>query len=126
MDQDELTARVMRLGSGFVRHLQIVGYKEERMGNGVGSAPHLIFLPVVEFRAADRAVRFKDWRGASAASGLNIQVPVLYSAADPSVAMIERGARDWIPWAPTFVLGVFLSLVAAQGWLARLKARKHA
>jgi hypothetical protein len=31
--------------------------------------------------------------------------------------MIDRPLRNWIPWAPTFVIGSFLLLVGAMGKL---------
>ena len=99
---------------------RIVDYKEERIGNRIGTGTNrMVFMPVVEFRAGDHAVRFKDWKGSSVAAGLRTSVPVIYRSAEPSVAMIDRPVWNWIPWAPAFLLGFFLSLVAIKGRLTK-------
>ena len=69
------------------------------------------FMPIVEFKLGDRTIRFKDWMGSSVAAGLNNPVPVIYDSSEPSVAMIDRPVRNWIPWAPAFVLALFWVLV---------------
>jgi hypothetical protein len=74
------------------------------------------FHPIVEFEVDGRRVRFRDRIG-SASGGLNDVVPVLFSAERPSMAMIERPFWNWIPWAPTFIVGAFLLLVGAIGKL---------
>lgn len=93
---------------------KIVDYKEEYFKSTSGSSS-TSFMPIVEFRAGDRVIRFEDWMGSNSTGGMSGPVTVLYSPADPSVAMIDRPVWNWIPWAPTFVLGLFLVLVAIKG-----------
>jgi len=77
------------------------------------------FMPIVEFKLGARTIRFKGWMGSSVAAGLNNPVPVIYDSPAPSLAMIDRPVWNWIPWAPAFVLGLFLVLVAIKGWLLK-------
>lgn len=106
----------------------IVGYKEEYFrgdysrGSSSGSTA---FMPVVKFQAGDRTIQFKDWVGTNAAV-LNVRVTVLYDPANPSSAMIDRPVMNWIPWAPTFAVGVFLGLVAIKAWLFPPESRPAA
>ena len=86
------------------------------MSNGGGARWDYASLPIVKFRAGDEVVQFKDWMGAKA-EVLNVRVRVLYDPANPYVAMIDRPVWNWIPWAPTFGVGLFLVLVAIKGWL---------
>jgi hypothetical protein len=72
-------------------------------------------MPSVEFQAGDRFVQFQDWLGAKIAGTAKVSVIVLYDPVNPSVAMIDRPVWNWIPWAPTFAVGVFLVLVAVRG-----------
>ncbi len=51
------------------------------------------------------------------AAVLNVRVTVLYDSANPTSAMIDRPVMNWIPWAPTFAVGLFLILVAIKAWL---------
>jgi uncharacterized protein DUF3592 len=98
----------------------IVGYKEEYFRGDysrASSSGTTAFMPIVKFQAGDRVVQFKDWVGTNAAV-LNVRVTVLYDPANPSLAMIDRPVMNWIPWAPTFVVGLFLILVAIKAWLA--------
>jgi hypothetical protein len=81
------------------------------------TTPALAFMPIVEFQAGDRIVRFEDWKGSSLAGSLRDRVTVLYDPARPSVAMIDRPAWNWLPWAPIAAVGLFLTLVAIKGWL---------
>ena len=75
------------------------------------------FMPVVEFQIGNRAVRFQDWKGSHSGGGINDSVPVIYDAVDPSIAMIDRPIWNWFPWAPLFVVGLFLVLVGVKGGL---------
>ena len=94
----------------------IVGYKQETMPNGVGVRWDVESFPIVTFHAGDQIVQFKDWMG-SRTEVRNVPVTVLYDPADPSMAMIDRPVMNWIPWAPTFGVGLFLVLIAIKGWL---------
>ncbi len=95
----------------------IVGYKEEIMSNGSEVRWQTAFMPIVKFQAGNRVIQFKDWMGANAAV-LNVRVTVLYDPVNPSSAMIDRPVMNWIPWAPTFAVGLFLVLVAIKAWLS--------
>jgi uncharacterized protein DUF3592 len=97
----------------------IVGYKQEYFPGSYSrpsSSGTTAFMPLVKFQAGDRVVQFKDWMGTNAAV-LNVRVTVLYDRANPSLAMIDRPVWNWIPWAPTFVVGLFLVLVAVKACL---------
>lgn len=97
----------------------IVGYKQEyfRGSNGRLSSGTEAFMPLVKFRAAEQDVEFKDWMGTSVVVK-NIRVMVLYDPEKPSLAMIDRPVWNWIPWAPTLGVGLFLLLVGMRGWMA--------
>lgn len=76
-----------------------------------------VYRPVVEFEAGNRVVRFKDWLAKPTRHTLEENVPVLYDAASPEVAMIDReGAWNWVPWAPMFVLGLLLLAASVKNW----------
>jgi len=75
------------------------------------------YRPVVEFQASDHNVRFKDMIGTRVAGPTRAQVTVLYDAANPNVAMIDRGRTNWLPWAPPLAIGAFLAIVALVGFL---------
>jgi hypothetical protein len=49
-------------------------------------------------------------------------MPVVYRAADPSVAMIDRRVGNWLPWAPILALGLFLSLDAVRAYVVRRRS----
>ena len=98
----------------------IVGYKQQyfrgssgRLGEGSEA-----FMPIVKFQAGEQDVEFKDWMGTSVAVK-NIRVTVLYDPANPNLAMIDRPVWNWIPWAPTLGVGLFLVFVGIRGWMIR-------
>ena len=96
----------------------VVGFNQRYIGNSFSrTTPALAFMPIVEFHAGDRIVRFEDWKGSSLAGSLRDRVTVLYDPARPSVAMIDRPVWNWLPWAPIATVGLFLTLVAIKGWL---------
>jgi len=96
----------------------VVGFNQRYIGNSFSrTTPALSFMPIVEFQAGDRIVRFEDWKGSSLAGSLRDRVTVLYDPARPSVAMIDRPVWNWLPWAPIAAVGLFLTLVAVKGWL---------
>lgn len=97
----------------------IVGYKEEYFAGNYSrpsSSGFTAFMPLVKYQAGNRVIQFKDWMGTNAAV-LNVRVTVLYDPVNPSSAMIDRPVMNWIPWAPTFAMGLFLILVAIKAWL---------
>jgi hypothetical protein len=95
---------------------KIVDYKEERFARtGTDQSPfNTAFMPIVEFPAGDRVIRFQDWMGSSVAAELNNTVTVLYDPADPSAAMIDRRVWNWLPWAPVFAVGFFLTVIGIK------------
>ena len=96
----------------------VVGFKQTYIGNTLSrTTPALAFLPIVEFQAGERIVRFEDWKGSSLAGSLRNRVTVLYDPTQPSDAMIDRPVWNWLPWAPIAAVGLFLTLVAIKGWL---------
>ena len=98
----------------------VVGHEQQnfvsRSSSG-GTRSTLAFMPIVEFQAGEKTVRFKDWKGSSVAGDLHDRVTVLYDPASPSDAMIDRPVWNWLPWAPIGAVGVFLTLVAIKRWL---------
>ena len=96
----------------------VVGFNQRYIGNSLSrTTPALAFMPIVEFQAGDRIVRFEDWKGSPLAGSLRDRVTVLYDPARPSDAMIDRPVWNWLPWAPIAAVGLFLTLVAIKGWL---------
>jgi len=93
---------------------RIVGYKQKSFRRSSGSSS-TAYMPLVEFHTNDRFVQFQDWLGGQISGSTNIPVTVLYDPANSTVAMIDRPVWNWIPWAPAFALGLFLSLVAIRG-----------
>ncbi len=104
---------------------KIVGYKQQYFTSSSGSTSSTTtgYMPIVEFQAGDRVVQFQDWLGAKIGGTANVSVTVLYDPVNPSVAMIDRPVWNWIPWAPTFAVGVFLVLVAVRGAFRSLSVR---
>lgn len=94
----------------------IVAYKQISMPDGGRTRWETASMPIVKFQAAGRTVQFRDWMGTSA-EVLNVRVTVLYDPANPTLAMIDRPVYNWIPWGPTFAVGLFLVIVAIKGAL---------
>jgi Protein of unknown function (DUF3592) len=73
------------------------------------------YMSIVQFQAGERVIRFKDWLGSSVAGPSGRPVSVLYDPSNPTIAMIDRPVLNWIPWAPTMGVGLFLLLVGLRG-----------
>jgi hypothetical protein len=103
---------------------RIVGYKQEsfRSSSSTTSSTTTSYMPIVEFHTNERFVQFQDWLGTKIAGSANVPVIVLYDPASPSVAMIDRPAWNWLPWAPILGLGLFLVLVAIKGFFRSLRS----
>jgi hypothetical protein len=71
------------------------------------------FHPVVAFEVDGRHIEFRDRIGSASAAGVNDAVPVLFDAQQPSIAMIVRPVWNWLPWAPTFLVGLLLLVAGA-------------
>lgn len=79
-----------------------------------------IYEPLVEYTANDRVFRVQEWKGSKSTVALGSSVPVIYDPADPSVAMLDRGLANWIPWAPCFGIGLILAMASLRGFFAFL------
>jgi hypothetical protein len=88
---------------------RIIGYQLERFRSS-SSSGHTSYMPLVEFHASDRIVQFEDWMGSRSTGTLYTSVNVLYDPANPTDAMIDRPVWNWMPWAPTFAVGLLLFL----------------
>jgi hypothetical protein len=75
---------------------------------------------VVSFMAGSDEFRFQEWKATPIAPSIGTRVPVIYDPADPEVAMVDRGSRNYIPWLPFAAIGAFLFLVALKGLLTLL------
>ena len=89
----------------------IVDYEKHRnLTRRSRSVSSVSYIPVVEYNLGERAIRFDDWLGRSLPGALNFPVGVLYDAANPAVAMIDRPVWNWLPWAPILAVGMLLFL----------------
>ena len=93
----------------------IVDYKTQTFRDSSRNFTSTGFMPIVQFAAGDRAIRFKDWLGSNSRGVLGKPVIVLYDPANPSTAMIDRPVWNWIPWGPALGVGLFLILVGIRG-----------
>jgi uncharacterized protein DUF3592 len=95
---------------------RVVG-SERRYFGGVhdSSVGRTGYLPIVEFTADGRTVRFTDWLGSSSSGLLPTNVIVIYERQTPTTAMIDRQIMNWMPWAPIGAVGILLTLVALNG-----------
>jgi hypothetical protein len=82
------------------------------------------YMPIVKFRAGDHFVQFQEWKSAPSDPGVGSQVIVLYDPSDTSIAMMDRGALNWLPWAPCAAIGLFLALVGLKGLVCLLTSRR--
>jgi Protein of unknown function (DUF3592) len=103
---------------------RIVSFRSVRMSDRPGSRlsdTDTVNLPLIEFTANNRVIRFEEWKGSQTDPGVGAFVPVLYDPADASVAMMDRGTWNWLPWAPCFAIGLLLSLAAITGIFSFLR-----
>jgi hypothetical protein len=103
---------------------RVVAHQQESFmtSTGTSSRTTTAFMPIVEFRAGGRILRFKDWLGSASIGSLPDRVTVLYDPANPAVAMIDRPVMNWIPWAPIGGVGLFLVIVAIKGIKGSVRA----
>jgi uncharacterized protein DUF3592 len=92
----------------------IVGFKSARISdrsatNGLNSMT-TIYEPLIEFTVNGRVFRVQEWKGSESRVGLGSSVPVIYDPLDPSIAMLDRGLSNWLPWAPCFAIGLVVGL----------------
>jgi hypothetical protein len=79
-----------------------------------------IYEPLVEFAAGDRTFSVQEWKGSTTSAGIGSAVPVLYDPANPSIAMMDRGLSNWIPWTIFFIIGLPVALAGLKGFLVFL------
>ena len=97
---------------------RIVAYHQEQFPrSGSQTSRSTGYMPVVEYQAGDRSVRFQDWLGKAVAGPINVPVTVLRDAANPALAMIDRPVWNWLPWSPILAMGVFLLMAGISGLL---------
>jgi len=105
----------------------IVGFKSARISDrtatGGFNGTSTIYEPVIEFTMNDDVFRVQEWKGSESRVGLGWSVPVIYDPANPSVAMLDRGVWNWLPWAPCFAIGVVLALASLRGLFVFFFAR---
>jgi hypothetical protein len=101
----------------------VVDFKEHNFRSDDGAGSDTALMPIVEFQAGGRIVRFQDWKGSDSGASLRAPVTVLYDPARPSDAMIDRPVWNWLPWAPIGAVGLFLALVAIKGGVGLLLSR---
>lgn len=94
---------------------KLVGYREENFATDAGVRWASASMPVVEFRAGQDTVRFKDWMGSNFRVPMGGSVPVLYDPAHPANAVIDRPVWNWIPWAPMFAVALLLLVSGIRG-----------
>ncbi|HKD50739.1 MAG TPA: DUF3592 domain-containing protein [Candidatus Acidoferrum sp.] len=82
-----------------------------------------IYEPLVEFAVNDRTFHVQEWKGSESRAGIGSSAPVIYDPVDPSVAMLDRGPSNWLPWAPCFVIGLVVGLASLKGFFVFLFAR---
>jgi uncharacterized protein DUF3592 len=102
----------------------IIAFKAVRMPNrsssGTTNSMTTIYEPLIEFSAGDRTFRVQEWKGSRISERPGRSVVVLYNPANPSVAMMDRGISNWIPWAITLACGLPVALAALKGLLVFL------
>jgi hypothetical protein len=110
-------ARLLR--KGISTPGKIVGFKPvrmfERSSSGSTSPSRTVNMPIIEFRADDRIVRLQEWKASNSDPRLNSLVPVLYDPNNASIAMMDRGLWNWLPWAPCFAIGFIVGVAALKG-----------
>ena len=118
-----------RTGKDFVHLLRkgaraqgkIVGFEPalmhaHRSPSSTGSLGKTVYLPVVEFHADDRLVRFRERKLVPNGEGVGWSATVLYDPSDLSIAMMDRSAWNWIPWTPFFAIGFVVGLASLKGF----------
>lgn len=89
----------------------ILSYKEKSLTTKNGS-PRSTFMPIVKFEVNGKSYQFNNYMGSNSTGGINTTVPVIYSASNPEFAMIDQGWRNFIPWAPIFIMGLLIVMGA--------------
>jgi hypothetical protein len=77
------------------------------------------YYPIVTFEVDGKAYKFKNLMGEQSNSGIGREVRVYYRAQEPEVAMMDMGAKNWLPWGPIFIMG----LIAFLGAISQTSAK---
>jgi hypothetical protein len=104
----------------------VVGFKPVLFRSSSNTYSRTVKMPIIQFRANDHVIQFQEWKAGPSGLGIGWQVPVLYDPADPSLAMMDRGAFNWFPWTPCAAIGLLLALSALKGLASLLSTRKAA
>ncbi|HKW56429.1 MAG TPA: DUF3592 domain-containing protein [Candidatus Acidoferrum sp.] len=83
--------------------------------NSSSTFSHTAYMPVIAFHAGDRLVKFQEWKGSGSRVALGTPVPILLDPTDPSIAMMDRGLWNWLPWAPCVAIGLLLFFASLKG-----------
>lgn len=118
-------ARLLALLSGAQATGKVVDSEKVTFTDSGGSSSHDNYMPIVEFDAGSRMVRFEDTWGGRGPLPRGLTVPVIYDAANPNNALIDHGARNWLPWMPFMAVGAFLLIVALRSWLALAESKRY-
>jgi hypothetical protein len=98
----------------------VVGFKPVLFRSNNNSFSRTVDMPIIQFRAGDHVAQFQEWKSSNSDPSLHARVPVLYDPSDTTIAMMDRGALNWLPWAPCAAIGAFLALVSLKGLFAFL------
>src|SRR5438876_859753 len=113
MSQDHL--RLIARGHRAQGH--VVAYEQASFFRSTGTSSNDTktgFMPIVEFSAEGRVVRFRDWLASRSTGNLPDRVTVLYDADNPAIAMIDRPVMNWMPWMPIAAVGLSLIFIGAR------------
>ena len=100
---------------------KIVGFQKRQFNAknrtvlSTGRKGYSVYLPIVEFETQGSLARFEEHKLIQTGEGVGWLVPVLYDPSNPSLAMIDRGYWDWLPWGPALAIGVLLTLASIKG-----------
>lgn len=102
---------------------KIVGFQQRRFYTSpnrvsTGTWGYNVYLPIVEFEAEGTLARFEEHKLILSGEGIGWAVPLLYDPSDPSVAIIDRGFWNWLPWAPCFLIGLPVAFASLKGFFA--------
>ena len=99
---------------GIITTGTIVEYKQQPFVDSNRSSTTL-FMPIIEFNARDRVVRFRDWLGSRSNGMPGANVTVIYNATEPTVAMVDRPIWNWMP-SLVFLMGLLLLLASIKNY----------
>jgi len=100
---------------------QVVGFKPVVFrSSSNNSFSRTVNMPIIRFRAGDHITQFQEWKASRSDPGVGSSVPIFYDPSAPSIAMMDRGALNWLPWAPCAAIGLVLALAGLKGLLVLL------